>query len=104
MLLVLTTVNKNAEKLANRLVSESLAACVSVFPCRSVYRWRGKIKKAKEQLLLIKTRPDNYALLEKRIKELHPYDLPEILSLNAGGSMEYIDWVLRESRPKAAFK
>lgn len=101
MLLVLTAVNRNAEKIAAKLVAERLAACVSIVPCKSTYRWKGKLKKAKEQILIIKTRTDNYALLEKRIKGLHPYDLPEILSLNAGGSMEYIDWVLRESMPKA---
>jgi periplasmic divalent cation tolerance protein len=88
-----------AETLARALVEERLAACVNVVPgVRSFYRWEGAVQDDAELLLVAKTRADRGAALAARLKELHPYDLPEVLELPAvGGSGPYLDWVRTES-------
>ena len=88
-----------AERLARALVEERLAACVNVVPgVRSFYRWEGRLEDAAELLLVAKTRADRTAALAARVRELHPYALPEVLELAvAGGSPGYLDWVRKES-------
>ena len=88
-----------AERLARTLVEEKLAACVSVVPgVRSFYRWEGAVQDDAELLLVAKTRSEQGPALAARVKELHPYDLPEVLELPAvGGSEPYLDWVRLES-------
>lgn len=90
-----------AERLARALVEERLAACVNVVPAiRSIYRWEGRVEEADELLLLAKTRADRGAALAARVRELHPYALPEVLELPAlGGSEAYLGWVREESSP-----
>jgi periplasmic divalent cation tolerance protein len=67
---------------------------------RSVYRWEGRVEEAGEILLVVKTRADRSAALAARVRELHPYALPEILELGAaGGSPDYLEWVRKESSP-----
>jgi periplasmic divalent cation tolerance protein len=84
--------------IGRRLVEERLAACVNVLPgARSVYVWEGKVEEAGEALLMIKTRRDRYPALAQRIRELHPYAVPEIVALPIdSGAQAYVDWV-RES-------
>lgn len=102
---LLTTVATaaDAEHMATVLVGEQLAACVNIIPgVRSVYRWQGKMEAAEECFLLLKTDESHRAALESRLKQLHPYDLPELLVLAPyGGSSEYLDWITRclSSRP-----
>ena len=81
--------------LARTLVGERLAACVSTLPgVRSVYRWKEKIEEDNEQQVLIKTTAERVGALGDRIRELHPYDVPELLTLPvAGGGAEYLEWV-----------
>ena len=68
--------------LGRTLVDEHLAACVNVVPgLTSVYLWEGRREETAEALLLIKTRPEGYAALQRRILELHPYSVPEVLGL-----------------------
>ena len=88
-----------AELLARTLVEEKLAACVSVVPgVRSFYRWEGAVQDDAELLLVAKTRSERGPALAARVKELHPYDLPEILELPAvAGSDASLDWVRLES-------
>jgi len=67
--------------MAMRLVEERLAACVSVLPgVVSTYRWEGELRQDREVLLIAKTTEDKYQALERRIIELHPHDLPEVLA------------------------
>ena len=103
VLLVLTNLpdEASADRIAQALVEERLAACVNVLgPCRSVYRWQGRIERAQETPLLIKTSQDRYGALERRLRELHPYELPEILAWRPdGGPSDYAAWVIRETRP-----
>ena len=82
-------------ELATTVVSERLAACASVLPgAVSIYRWEGRLETADEVLGILKTMPSRVEHLEKRIIELHPYEVPEVLVLTStGGSKAYVDWV-----------
>lgn len=98
--IVLTTVGNHevAENLADQLIQRRLAACVNIVgPIRSVYRWKGKIEREAEYLLLIKTTAQRTEELAATFKELHPYDLPECIELAiASGSEEYLAWLVSE--------
>jgi periplasmic divalent cation tolerance protein len=100
---VLTTAPNSevAAALARSLVEERLAACVNLLPgVRSVYRWEGAIQEDEEVLLIIKTQAARSDALAGRIKELHPYDVPEVVVLPAvGGSLPYLEWVETETNP-----
>jgi len=73
---------EEAEKLADTLVEEKLAACVTVVgPVFSVYRWKGKVERGEEYLLVIKTKRSLYSRLESRLRELHSYEVLEIVAL-----------------------
>jgi len=89
----------SADRLAHVLIEERLAACVNVLsPCRSVYRWKGKVEDAEEFPVLIKTTRERYAALEAAIRKNHPYELPEIIALPlAAGLPAYLDWVAAET-------
>jgi periplasmic divalent cation tolerance protein len=97
VVLLLTTIGAetDAPALARTLVEERLAACVNVLPTMtSVYRWKGKVEQDREQQLVIKTTAERVPALEARLRELHPYELPEFLVLTAsGGSSAYLAWV-----------
>jgi periplasmic divalent cation tolerance protein len=95
--LVLIAVKNKAEarRMAEKLVSEKLAACVSTIPnVTSVYRWRGKVERAREVMLVAKTSAKKLDRLIHRIKELHSYEIPEILVLRVErGLSEYLKWL-----------
>jgi periplasmic divalent cation tolerance protein len=101
-LVVLTTVEKTdeGEHLARLLVESELAACVQVLPpMTSIYRWEGKLEKASEILLLIKTTRAAYPALEKLIIQNHSYQIPEIISLAVdNGLKDYLDWLATSVR------
>ncbi len=82
-------------KIANALVEGRLAACVNLIsPIRSIYRWEGKIWDESEWLLIIKTQKERFGELEKKVRSLHSYSVPEIISLPIlEGSSSYLDWV-----------
>jgi periplasmic divalent cation tolerance protein len=84
-----------AEDLASSIVESRLAACVNIIGrVTSVYTWEGKIEKDSEALLIIKTNRKTYDAFEKRVKELHPYDVPEIICLPIElGSSAYLAWL-----------
>lgn len=88
-----------ARRIAECLIAERLAACASVLPgMRSVYRWHGTVEHADEALLLIKTSRGCLAALTERVLALHPYELPELVAVEAaGGSAAYLDWVAAET-------
>lgn len=96
-ILVMTTVpeEKTGHMIGRTLVEESLAACVTVSPAaRSFYRWEGKVCADKEHILFIKTRASLFERLEARIRTLHPYKVPEIISLPVEmGSEAYLAWL-----------
>jgi len=84
-----------AQRLAHALVSERLAACVNILPvAQSVYLWQGKVESAAEQLLIIKSMTRAYRSIEKRILELHPYELPEVIAVPVtDGLADYLSWI-----------
>jgi len=96
--------DETAEMLARTLVEERLAACVSQVPrMRSVYHWQGEVEAASEVLLLIKTHSRLAPDLTRRLGELHPYEVPEILVLPvAAGSRDYLEWVMAETSGKTS--
>lgn len=94
---MLTTLGADADAaaLARTLVDERLAACVNVLPpMSSTYRWKGAVEVDREQQLVMKTRADRVEDLERRLRELHPYDVPEFIVLTATASEDYATWVL----------
>ena len=83
IIVLVTCPPEKADSIAQTLVGESLCACVNILTnIRSVYRWQGDLTSEEESLLVMKTMGKIYDRLEARIKEIHPYDLPEIISLN----------------------
>jgi periplasmic divalent cation tolerance protein len=84
-----------ARRVARILIEEQLAACANLLPpIESIYRWKGAIETATETLVLIKSTIWKYQLLEAKILELHPYEVPEIISLRADtGHIKYLRWI-----------
>jgi periplasmic divalent cation tolerance protein len=97
---VLTTVPDVAtgKALARRLVEEKLAACVNVLPgLTSVYRWEGKIEEGSEALMIAKLGAGGFVAYRDRLKQLHPYQVPEIVALDVAAVNEaYAGWVLAQ--------
>jgi periplasmic divalent cation tolerance protein len=95
--LILTTVadDGRADEIARALVDERIAACVNVHPpMTSIYRWRGAIQADAERQLVIKTTRSRAGAVEARIRELHPYELPELLIIPVeGGGEAYLQWL-----------
>jgi periplasmic divalent cation tolerance protein len=94
---VLCSAGSDAEagRIAQTLVERRLAACVNVVPgVRSTYRWEGAVRTDSEWLLVVKTRRDRFEEVRSAIRELHSYELPEIVMLDlAGGDAAYLAWI-----------
>jgi len=101
-ILVLTTVpdEKTGHTIAEQLVKERLSACVTVSAAsQSFYWWQGKISNEKEHILFIKTKATLFTDLEKKIEEIHPYEVPEIVALPfLEGSTKYLSWIEKETK------
>ena len=95
--IVLTTCPDKAcaERIAQALVEDGLAACVNILPpMHSIYRWKGKIEQATEQLLVIKSTVARFPAIRERLQALHPYELPEIIAVPiADGLPGYLAWL-----------
>ncbi len=96
-IVVLVTCGSEEEalKIANALVEDRLAACVNlVAPIRSIYRWEGKIWDEEEWLLIVKTQKHRFETVEKKVKSLHSYSVPEIIGVPiTEGSWAYLNWI-----------
>ena len=90
---------ESARRITRTLVEEHLAACANILPgVESVYRWKDAIESASEVTAILKTTSERYAELEARLKELHPYELPEIVALHpVGGLPKYLEWIVENS-------
>ncbi len=94
VVLVTASSMEEAEKIANVLVENKLAACVSILPIHSIYTWQGQVHKDQEWQLLIKTDLRQFPNLEAKIRELHSYEVPEIIALPVvAGSQLYLQWI-----------
>ena len=91
---------ETARTIASALVDQHEAACVNIVPSlESVYRWQGKIEIDSELLLLIKTRADRVADVERRVAQLHPDDVPEVVAVAIrDGSQAYLDWLEEQTQ------
>lgn len=95
-LVVLITVPQDqAHEMARTLVRERLAGCVNVVPATfSVYRWEDELSEDTEALLIVKTTQERYEALERRVRAMHTYQVPEILALTVGQSLpEFAAWL-----------
>ena len=101
-LLVLTTMpdETSAKILARTLVSEKLAACINLLPqMTSIYEWKGVSEEGTEHLLLIKSTARAYPGLEAAIREIHPYELPEIIATPIShGLPDYLNWIVERTQ------
>jgi len=99
---VFTTTEKkeDAEKIAKVLVEKRLAGCIQVVgPIISTYWWKDNVETAEEWLCIIKSKKDIFNELEKSIKEIHPYEVPEIIAMPVvAGSDDYLQWLSKELR------
>ena len=96
MIIVLTTTDKKtvAAKIGKALLTKKLIACCSILPVDSSYWWKGKIVSDKEFQLILKTKAGNFAKIEKIIKKLHTYELPEVLSIKIDkAGKDYLKWM-----------
>ncbi|MCL2335234.1 MAG: divalent-cation tolerance protein CutA [Endomicrobia bacterium] len=95
MVFVTVPDRKTANKIVRALLAKKLAACASISKSiDSFYWWKNKIENSKELLLTIKTAKGNFAGLEKCVKSLHPYEVPEIIAVDIScGSKEYLEWI-----------
>ena len=87
--------HQDAERIANELVDSKLAACVNIIQgVRSVFMWNGKKESVDECLLLVKTKENYFSRLKDKVKQLHSYDTPEIISIQISeGNQDYLDWI-----------
>ena len=101
---VLTTTDseEHAEALARAAVEARLAACAQIIgPMRSIYRWNGTVRSEAEWQVVIKTVADRYPVLERTLRDVHTYDVPEIIALPiSAGSEDYLRWISEQSGPE----
>jgi periplasmic divalent cation tolerance protein len=99
---VFTTVEKreDADRIASSVVNKRVAACAQILgPIHSTYWWKGKVEEAGEWLLMMKTRKALFSSLEKEIRAVHPYEVPEIIALPiVAGSASYLEWIQDETK------
>ena len=84
-----------ADKIAGKLAADKLIACANIVPgIRSIFRWKGKVDRAQEVLLVLKSRRRHFPSIVKTVKALHSYDVPEIIALPiVEGSKDYLNWI-----------
>ncbi len=100
--ILLVTIDSEAGAIAlgETLVESRLAACVNYFPVQSIYQWQGNRCREPEWQLVIKTDLAHYTDLEAKIRQFHPYDLPEIIALPiAQGFPPYLEWIASQTGP-----
>jgi periplasmic divalent cation tolerance protein len=100
VIFVTTSSIKEADRISKVLVEKRLAACVNIIKdIRSIFFWKGKLSDEKEVLLIAKSKKKNFERIEKEVKKLHSYEVPEIIGLPIlMGSEDYLDWVDKESK------
>ena len=90
-----------ARKLGRSVVEKKLAACANIVPrIESIYRWKGNVERAREVLVVMKTTVNQLAQLEREVKRVHSYEVPEFIVLRvAAGSKEYLAWLGASTAP-----
>ncbi len=100
VVLITTGSTEEAQKLGKELVQAKLAACVNVIPeIISIFNWHDEVCEEGEVLMIVKTSGEKFSALEKKIKQEHSYEVPEIIALPiVAGSKEYLNWIQKETR------
>ncbi len=94
IVLVTASSRQEADAIAESLIQAKLAACVNLLPVFSIYTWQGTIHRDEEWQLLIKSERSRFAQLEAKIREIHSYEVPEVIALSiVAGSQPYLEWI-----------
>ena len=95
---------EDAARVVRALLEERLIACGNLLPgARSLYRWQGEMKDEREVVVLMKTRKQDWAVLQSRLHELHPYDTPECIAVRvAAGAPRYMAWLEESLAPEGS--
>lgn len=94
VVLVTASSQQEGEAIAQALVSAQMAACVTLMPVHSIYTWQGQVMHEQEWQMVIKTDLSQFSVLEQKIRELHSYEVPEIIALPIlAGSQPYLQWI-----------
>lgn len=100
VILVTAPSQQEAEMIAETLIGAKLAACVTILPVQSVYTWQGEVHNDQEWQLLIKSELSRFDELETKIRQIHPYEVPEIIAVPiVAGSQPYLTWISQQVRP-----
>jgi periplasmic divalent cation tolerance protein len=97
--LITTSNRREAGRIAEALVKKNLAACANLVPSvTSIFRWNGQVQNSREALLIVKTSARQYPALEKLVRSMHSYEVPEIIALPIkNGLRPYLEWVQKET-------
>jgi periplasmic divalent cation tolerance protein len=98
---ITTSSEAEARKIAEAVVADRLAACANIVPgMKSIYHWQGKLEQGSETILIFKTRAGLFQAVEARVKELHSYSTPCIVSLPLTNVSDgFMQWILAETKP-----
>ncbi len=104
VVVLITTPADRGQEIANFIIENRLGACVNIVPeVSSIYWWKGNIEKDRESLLIVKTSRARFSELKERVKEIHPYTVPEIIALPIiEGNEDYLIWIdenVKEDKP-----
>ena len=99
VVLITTSNRREARRIAGVLVKNNLAACATVVTSvTSIFRWKGKVQTSREALLIVKTSVRRYPMLERFVRSMHSYEVPEIIALSVQqGFRPYLEWVQKET-------
>jgi periplasmic divalent cation tolerance protein len=89
---------KTAKKIAGELLERRLIACANYFPIESAYWWQGKVEHSKEIVSLVKTSSKNWVKVKAAVEQLHPYDTPCIIKIEAEANNDYEKWIKTETK------
>ncbi len=93
---------EEARRIGHTLVEEKLAACINFFPIQSIYRWKGEIEEAQEVAAIAKTRAELVDQVIQRVKQLHSYEVPCVVSwIIEKGNSDYLLWIKESTEPEA---
>lgn len=98
VLLITTATAEEAQRISRVLLEQKKVACVNILPrVNSLFRWQGKLDSAEESLLIVKTKASQLSEIVPLVKELHSYDIPELIALPIiGGNQDYLEWIEKE--------
>ncbi len=98
VLFITTVNNEEAQRISSMLLNQKKAACVNIVPrVDSLFWWQGKLDSAQESLLIVKTKTSLLNEIITLVREIHSYDIPEIIALPiVGGNQDYLDWIGKE--------